>query len=61
MESLEDIAIHIKATFEDIEVYDLSRIENDIFSDDEKLQHLEEAKDKLVLLIQDIDNFKENI
>ena len=61
METIEDIGMHIKATFEDIEVYNLAKIENDIFTPGEKLQHLEEAKDKLVLLIQDIDNFKENI
>ena len=61
METIEDMSMHIKATFEDIEVYNLAKIENDIFTDDEKLQHLKEAKDKLILLIQDIDNFKENI
>ena len=61
METIEDMSMHIKATFEDIEVYNLAKIENDIFTDDEKLQHLKEAKDKLILLIHDIDNFKENI
>lgn len=57
---VEDIAMHIKATFEDIEVYNLAKIENDIFSNDEKLQYLEELKDKLVLLIQDIDKLSED-
>ena len=61
METIEDISMHIKATFEDIEVYNLAKIENDIFTSGEKLQHLEEAKDKLILLIQDIEKFEENI
>ena len=61
METIEDLSMHIKATFEDIEVYNLVKIENDIFTPGEKLQYLEEAKDKLILLLQDIDNFEESI
>ena len=56
METIEDITKHIKATFEDIEQYNINKIlycEN--CGNDEKFEALEEIRDKLVLLLEDID------
>jgi len=61
MEIIEEMAIQIKAVFEDIEVYNLAKIENEIFTDADKLTFLNEAKEKLILLIDDLQNFEDNI
>ena len=56
MEAIEEVAEHIKATFEDIEQYNINKIlycEN--CDNSEKFATLEEIKDKLVLLLEDID------
>jgi len=56
METIEDIAMQVKATFEDIEQYNINKIlycEN--CDNNEKFESLEDLKDKLVLLIEDID------
>jgi len=59
MQDIHDITMHIKATFEDIEQYNLNKIQYcENCSNDEKFESLREAKDKLILLIQDIDNFE---
>ena len=56
METIEEMAMHIKATFEDIEQYNINKIlycEN--CNNNEKFDSLEEIKDKLILLLEDID------
>ena len=56
METIEDFAMRIKATFEDIEQYNINKIlycEN--CNNDEKFDVLRETKDKLILLVDDID------
>ena len=56
METIEDIAMHIKATFEDIEQYNINKILYcEDCNNDEKFESLEDIKDKLVLLLEDID------
>lgn len=56
MERFEDLATHIKETFEDIEQYNLNKVLYcEDCNNDEKYESLNELKDKLVLLIEDID------
>ena len=59
METIEDITMHIKATFEDIEQFNLNKIQYcENCTNDEKFDSLAEVKDKLVLLLEDIEKFE---
>jgi len=62
MEHIEEITMQVKAVFEDIEQYNINKIlycENCTYN--EKLEVLKELKDKLVLLLEEVECFENSI